>query len=85
MTLNPTETLDFINRLEALKLVERTNRVLGGQRFENSAEHSWQAAMVALAPTMQVKDTASPNDIVPWQHSGQSSPQSSPTIDGKCL
>lgn len=48
MTLNPTETLDFINRLEALKLVERTNRVLGGQRFENSAEHSWQAAMVAL-------------------------------------
>lgn len=33
---------------ERLKHVKRLNRVLGGSRRENSAEHSWHAAMTAL-------------------------------------
>ncbi|MDO5715350.1 MAG: HD domain-containing protein [Tissierellia bacterium] len=38
----------FLQRLEQLKLVERANMVVGGNRPENSAEHSWHVAMMAL-------------------------------------
>ncbi len=41
--------VDFILELDRLKAVERKNRPLGQARFENSAEHSWQIAMLALA------------------------------------
>lgn len=41
--------VDFILELERLKGVTRQTRVLGEDRFENSAEHSWQIAMLALA------------------------------------
>jgi putative hydrolase of HD superfamily len=40
--------LAFLSELEKLKLVERKNGVLGGARRENSAEHSWHAAIMAL-------------------------------------
>jgi putative hydrolases of HD superfamily len=40
---------DFILELDKLKGVTRKNRPLGLDRFENSAEHSWQIALLALS------------------------------------
>ena len=39
------QSLCFIEELEKLKKIERMNLVLGGERRENSAEHSWHSAM----------------------------------------
>ena len=41
--------VDFIRELDKLKSVERKTRPLGLARFENSAEHSWQLAVQAMA------------------------------------
>jgi putative hydrolase of HD superfamily len=43
------EVIDFILELDKLKGVTRKTRPLGLDRFENSAEHSWQIAMAAIA------------------------------------
>ena len=40
--------IGFIVELEKLKTVERRIKPLGLNRFENSAEHSWQIALLAL-------------------------------------
>lgn len=37
----------FLDEIEQLKLVERRNRVVNRSRFENSAEHSWNVALMA--------------------------------------
>src|SRR5215204_3132147 len=52
--------IDFILELDKLKGVTRKTRPLGLERYENSAEHSWQIAMLAvsLAP-----HAAAPVDI----------------------
>lgn len=39
---------EFILELEKLKAVQRRTKPLGLERYENSAEHSWQAALLAL-------------------------------------
>src|SRR5258707_14447318 len=39
--------VDFILELDKLKGVTRKTRPLGLDRYENSAEHSWQIAMLA--------------------------------------
>ncbi|CAM3066883.1 HD domain-containing protein [Lactococcus hircilactis] len=39
--------VDFISELEKLKIVTRHNKTLD-DRFENSAEHSWQSAITAV-------------------------------------
>ena len=46
------QIVDFILELDKLKGVTRKTRPLGLDRYENSAEHSWQIAMLAasLAP-----------------------------------
>ena len=41
--------VDFILELDKLKGVTRKNRPLGLQRLENSAEHSWQIALLAMS------------------------------------
>lgn len=46
MTASHQQVLDFFMEMEKLKTVQRFNRTLD-QRFENSAEHSWQVAMAA--------------------------------------
>ena len=46
-TLQPI--INFIRELDKLKGVERKTRPLGLARFENSAEHSWQLAVLAMA------------------------------------
>ena len=45
------QIVDFILELDKLKGVTRKTRPLGLDRYENSAEHSWQLAMLAAAAT----------------------------------
>ena len=40
--------LAFVQELDRLKSVERQSFILGGLRRENTAEHSWHVAMLAL-------------------------------------
>ena len=42
------QQLAFSTELEKLKATHRNNRTLDTYRFENSAEHSWQGALMAL-------------------------------------
>ena len=41
--------IDFIREVDRLKGVERKTKPLGLQRYENSAEHSWQLAIMVLS------------------------------------
>lgn len=41
--------IDFILELDKLKAVTRKIRPLGLERYENSAEHSWQLALLAVS------------------------------------
>jgi putative hydrolases of HD superfamily len=41
--------IDFILELDKLKAVTRKTRPIGLERYENSAEHSWQIAMLAVS------------------------------------
>jgi putative hydrolases of HD superfamily len=41
--------IDFIREMDRLKGVERRTKPLGLTRFENSAEHSWQLAVMVLS------------------------------------
>lgn len=43
------EIVDFILELDKLKAVTRKVRPIGLDRYENSAEHSWQLAMMAAS------------------------------------
>jgi len=43
------QIVDFVIELEKLKGVTRKTRPLGLERFENSAEHSWQIALLAAS------------------------------------
>jgi len=43
------QVVDFILELDRLKGVTRKTRPIGLDRYENSAEHSWQLAMLATA------------------------------------
>jgi len=43
------QIVDFILELDKLKGVTRKTRPLGLDRYENSAEHSWQIALMAAA------------------------------------
>ncbi|HEX2062509.1 MAG TPA: HD domain-containing protein [Thermoanaerobaculia bacterium] len=45
------EILDFILELDKLKGVTRKTRPVGLDRYENSAEHSWQIALLAASLT----------------------------------
>jgi len=45
------QIVDFILELDKLKGVTRKTRPLGLDRYENSAEHSWQIAMLASSLT----------------------------------
>ncbi len=43
------QIVDFILELDKLKGVTRKTRPLGLDRYENSAEHSWQIALLAIS------------------------------------
>lgn len=43
------QTVAFLVELDKLKTVVRKTKIAGGDHYENSAEHSWQLALMALA------------------------------------
>jgi putative hydrolase of HD superfamily len=43
------QIIDFILEMEKLKGVTRKTRPMGLDRYENSAEHSWQLALLAIS------------------------------------
>lgn len=54
------QIIDFVKQIDELKAVLRKTRPLGMERYENSAEHSWQVTLAAL----MLKDyAAKPVDI----------------------
>jgi len=42
------QQIDFLREIDRLKQVQRKSFVSGARRFENSAEHSWHVALMAL-------------------------------------
>ncbi len=40
--------IEFISEIEKLKIIYRQNGVLGNERHENSAEHSWHITIMAI-------------------------------------
>jgi putative hydrolase of HD superfamily len=52
--------VDFILELEKLKGITRKTKPLGLERYENSAEHSWQLALLAAS---MVQYAAAPVDL----------------------
>lgn len=44
-----TQQLDFILEIDKLKQISRQTRLTDGSQRENSAEHSWHLAMMAIA------------------------------------
>ncbi|HYF78285.1 MAG TPA: HD domain-containing protein [Symbiobacteriaceae bacterium] len=43
-----SQQIQFILEIDKLKQVVRQTKIMGGQRQENTAEHSWQLAVMAL-------------------------------------
>ena len=48
--------LAFITEIDRLKGILRQNRVLRGERRENSAEHAWQLALMAVVLAEHAKE-----------------------------
>lgn len=58
------QIIDFILELEKLKGVTRKVRPLGLDRYENSAEHSWQLAMLAVSLAHYAESSIDVNHVV---------------------
>ena len=58
------QIIDFILELEKLKGVTRKVRPLGLDRYENSAEHSWQLAMLAVSLVRYAESSIDINRVV---------------------
>lgn len=58
------QIVDFILELDKLKGVTRKNRPLGLDRYENSAEHSWQIALLAMSLAPHADATIDMNRVV---------------------
>lgn len=56
--------LAFILELEKLKQVLRKTKPPGLDRFENSAEHSWQVALLAMALAQHANEAVDINKVV---------------------
>lgn len=48
MTARLKSQMSFLDEIEKLKVIYRRNRTVDGARFENSAEHSWHVALMAI-------------------------------------
>jgi putative hydrolase of HD superfamily len=42
-----SQQIEFLIAIDGLKSINRASRVVGGERFENSAEHSWHLTLFA--------------------------------------
>lgn len=51
-----TQTIQFLMEIDKLKSVQRRTKVMGTQRQENSAEHSWHFAIAALSLAPYARD-----------------------------
>jgi putative hydrolase of HD superfamily len=58
------QIVDFVLELDKLKGVTRKVRPLGLDRYENSAEHSWQLAMLALSLVSYAESSIDINRVV---------------------
>jgi putative hydrolase of HD superfamily len=61
LTSDIQKIFNFIIELDKLKSVLRKTKPLGCDRYENSAEHSWQVCMLAV---LLAKESPKPIDIV---------------------
>lgn len=58
-----TKQMSFLNEVEQLKLIYRHNRTVDQSRFENSAEHSWHVALMAMVLLEHADDRSSINPL----------------------
>ena len=58
------QIVDFILELDKLKAVTRKVRPLGLDRYENSAEHSWQIALMAASLARYAKAPVDINRVI---------------------
>lgn len=58
------QIVDFILELDKLKGVTRKSRPIGLERFENSAEHSWQIALLAASMSHFATDPVDINRVI---------------------
>lgn len=58
------QIVDFILELDKLKGVTRKTRPLGLDRYENSAEHSWQIALLAASLTRYAEAAIDINRVI---------------------
>ena len=58
------QVIDFILELDKLKGVTRKTRPLGLDRYENSAEHSWQIALLAVSLSHYAESTLDINRVI---------------------
>ncbi len=58
------QIIDFILELEKLKGVTRKVRPVGLDRYENSAEHSWQLAMLAVSLVLYAESSIDINRVI---------------------
>src|ERR1700760_4367483 len=56
--------VDFILELDKLKGVTRKNKPLGLERYENSAEHSWQLCMLAISLAHYAEEPVDLNRVI---------------------
>jgi putative hydrolases of HD superfamily len=58
------QIVDFILELDKLKAVTRKVRPIGLERYENSAEHSWQIAMMAASLSSYAESPLDINHVI---------------------
>lgn len=58
------QIIDFILELEKLKGVTRKVRPVGLDRYENSAEHSWQLAILAVSLVRYAESSIDTNRVI---------------------
>ncbi|MDF2627782.1 MAG: hypothetical protein K0R39_1613 [Symbiobacteriaceae bacterium] len=59
-----SQQIQFILEIDRLKQVLRQTKIMGGQRQENSAEHSWQLAVMALVLAEYANEPVDPAHVV---------------------
>ncbi len=59
-----TEVVAFLMEIDKLKNIQRRTKVLGTQRQENTAEHSWHFAVAAMALAPHAGDKIDINRVI---------------------
>ena len=58
------DQLNFLREIDSLKSVQRRSRLLNGERLENSAEHSWHVAMLAMVLAEHADQALDTNRVI---------------------